>query len=454
MNDIIVAPSGGALPAAIGIVRLSGEGCDRILDDIFIAKCKKSTTERIINKLYYGKLLGREGKTVDLCMATYFKAPNSYTGEPMAEIYTHGSAAIVTAAIESAVRAGARYAEPGEFTKRAFLNGKLDLTEAEATADLIHSTSELAAQTAVQQLSGSVSGEIKALRTELTALLAHYYAVCDYTDEDIEPFEYEKAAQTLKAAANRLKNLADGFERGNAIKNGIPVAVIGKPNAGKSSLFNALAGQERAIVTEEAGTTRDVIEEHITAGGALFRLLDTAGIREAGGKAEAMGIQRSKDAAKTAQAVICVFDGSQELTEEDIEASKLIPEDLPKCAVINKSDLGILPDFDQKVKELDIANIFILSAKTLDGIDALTEWLKGLIPDSKGVLVTSPRQAKLMRSASEACSLAAQCAEAGLTADAFLSDAERALSELGKITGETASADIASEIFSRFCVGK
>ncbi|MBQ2818813.1 MAG: tRNA uridine-5-carboxymethylaminomethyl(34) synthesis GTPase MnmE [Clostridia bacterium] len=454
MNDIIVAPSGGALPAAIGIVRLSGEGCDRILDEIFLAKCNKNTTERIINKLYYGKLLGGNGKTVDLCMAVYFKAPNSYTGEAMAEIYTHGSAAIVTAAIESAVRAGARYAEPGEFTKRAFLNGKLDLTEAEATADLIHSTSELAAQTAVSQLSGSVSGEIRALRADLTALLAHYYAVCDYTDEDIEPFEYEKAAQTLRAASNRLKNLADGFERGNAIKNGIPVAVIGKPNAGKSSLFNALAGEDRAIVTDEAGTTRDVIEEHITIGGALFRMLDTAGIRQAGGKAEAMGIERSRKAAETAQGVICVFDGSRELTEEDIEAAKLIPDTLPKCAVINKSDIGILPDFEEKVKKLNIANIFILSAKTGDGLDALTQWLKALIPDAKGVLVTSPRQAKLMRSASESCALAAECAEAGLTADAFLSDAERALDQLGKITGETASADIASEIFSRFCVGK
>ena len=454
MNDVIVAPSGGALPAAIGIVRMSGSGCSEILDKIFEAKCRKLTTERIINKLYYGKLYAINGKTLDLCMAVYFKAPNSYTGEDMVEIYTHGSAAIVSAACESAVKHGARYAEAGEFTKRAFLNGKLDLTEAEATADLIHSTSELAAQAAAQQLSGSVSGEIKALRAEITSLLAHYYAVCDYTDEDIEPFEYEKAVEVLSKASTRLTSLADGFERGNAIKNGIPVAVVGKPNSGKSSLFNALAGQDRAIVTDEAGTTRDVIEEQINVNGALFRMLDTAGIRETEGKAEAMGIERSRKAAQTAQGVICVFDGTRDLEDEDIDAAKMIPEYLPKCAVINKCDLELFPKIEEKVKDLDFANIFILSAKTGEGLSALTQWMKLLIPEAKGVLVTSPRQARLMRLASDDCALAADCARAGLTADAFLSDAERALDNLGKITGETASADIAGEIFSRFCVGK
>lgn len=454
MNDVIVAPSGGSLPAAIGIVRMSGSGCGEILDKIFVAKCRKNTTERIINKLYYGKLLSQNGKTLDLCMATYFKGPNSYTGEDMVEIYTHGSAAIVSAACQHAVNQGARFAEPGEFTKRAFLNGKLDLTEAEATADLIHSTSELAAEAAAQQLSGSVGGEIKALRASITALLAHYYAVCDYTDEDIEPFEYEQAEKVLTEAARRLTSLAEGFERGNAIKNGIPVAVVGKPNSGKSSLFNALAGQDRAIVTDEAGTTRDVIEEQISIGGALFRMLDTAGIRETEGKAEAMGIERSRKAARSAQGVICVFDGSRALEDEDIEAAKMIPESLPKCAVINKCDLALNEEIEKKIKELNFANIFILSAKTGEGLKPLTEWLCALIPESKGVLVTSPRQAKLMQEAATSLSLAAECAKAGLTADAFLSDAERALDSLGKITGETASADIAGEIFSRFCVGK
>ena len=454
MNKVIVAPSGGGLPAAIGIVRMSGEDTFAVLDRIFKAKCRKTAENRQISRLYYGTLLARDGKTLDLCMAVCFRAPASYTSENMAEIYCHGSSAVVAGAIESAIAAGARFAEPGEFTRRAFLSGKLDLTQAEATADLIHSTSLLAAQAAASQLSGTVKDEISALRQRLSALLAHFYAVCDYSDEDIEPFEYEHAANELGDIGSRLSALAEGYERGSAIKNGIPVAVIGRPNAGKSSLFNALAGFERAIVTSEAGTTRDVIEEQITIGGALFRLLDTAGIRQAEGLAESMGIERSRSAAGSAKAVICVFDGSEELTQEDFDALRLVPENVPVCAVLNKLDKDINAATEQTVAKTNIANIYKISAKTGEGLDALTEWLKSLVPSSEGVIITSPRQANLLSSARDACALACDSARAGLTADAFLSDAERALSDLGKITGDTAQADIAGEIFSRFCVGK
>ena len=454
MKKVIVAPSGGGLPAAIGIVRLSGEDTFAVLDRIFKAKCCKKAADRQFTRLYYGTLLSRDGKTLDLCMAVCFCAPHSYTGENMAEIYCHGSSAVVAAAIESAIGAGARFAEPGEFTRRAFLNGKLDLTQAEATADLIHSTSLLAAQAAASQLSGTVKDEISTLRQRLSGLLAHFYAVCDYSDEDIEPFEYDHAAEELEDIGNRLNNLLQGYERGSAIKNGIPVAVIGRPNAGKSSLFNALAGFERAIVTSEAGTTRDVIEEQITIGGALFRLLDTAGIRQAEGLAESMGIERSRSAAGSAKAVICVFDGSEPLCDEDFDALKLVPQNVPVCAVINKQDIAANPLTEQKIRATDIANIYKLSAKTGEGLTSLTDWLAGLIPSSEGVMITSPRQASLLSSARDACALACECARAGLTADAFLSDAERALSDLGKITGDTAQADIAGEIFSRFCVGK
>ena len=454
MNKVIVAPSGGGLPAAIGIVRMSGEDTFAVLDRIFKAKCRKTAENRQISRLYYGTLLSRDGKTLDLCMAVCFRAPASYTGENMAEIYCHGSSAVVAAAVESAIAAGARFAEPGEFTQRAFLNGKLDLTQAEATADLIHSTSLLAAQAAASQLSGTVKDEISTLRQRLSALLAHFYAVCDYSDEDIEPFEYKHAASELGEIGSRLGALAEGYERGSAIKNGIPVAVIGRPNAGKSSLFNALAGFDRAIVTSEAGTTRDVIEEQITVGGALFRLLDTAGIRHAEGLAESMGIQRSRSAAGSAKAVICVFDGSEELTQEDFDALRLVPENVPVCAVLNKLDKGINPETEQNIAKTHIANIYKISAKTGEGLQALTQWLKSLVPSSEGVIITSPRQANLLISARDACALAQQSAMAGLTADAFLSDAERALADLGKITGDTAQADIAGEIFSRFCVGK
>ena len=453
MADVIVAPSGGGLPAAIGIVRMSGDGLFSVLDAIFRAKCKKNAENRQAGKLYYGELYDERGDTFDICMAVVFRAPHSYTGENMAEIYCHGSAAVVSAAVNAAISAGARFAEAGEFTKRAFLHGKLDLASAEATADLIYSTSELAAKSAAKQLKGSVSGEIAALREQIKATLAHYYAVCDYTDEDIEPFQYEKAAETLEKIKSSLNTLYEGFSRGSAIKNGIKIAVLGKPNSGKSSLFNALSGFDRAIVTSEAGTTRDVVEEQITLGGALFRLLDTAGIRQALNQAEKIGIERSGDAAKSAEGVICVFDGSDTLSSDDFSAISLIPEGVPKCAVLNKSDLAQKTG-ESDIKKLGFCDIFTLSAKEKSGLKPLTDWLCALIPDISGTVITSPRQAALLKSAAEAIGHSVEAAKCGMTADAFLSDAERALSDLGKITGETADADIASEIFSRFCVGK
>ncbi len=451
--NVIAAYSGGALPAAIGIIRLSGEGSFTLLDKMFKPKCRVPSEKRDHAKLYYGKLVNADGQTVDLCTAACFKAPHSYTGEDMAEIYCHGSSAVVDAALKTALRLGAKSAEPGEFTRRAFLNGKLDLCKAEATADLIYSTSELSARAAASQLSGSVSNEISALRETVAAALAHFYAVCDYTDEDIDPFDCEKAAETLDSVADSLDRLYDGFLRSGAVREGIRIAVIGKPNAGKSSLFNALAGFDRAIVTSEAGTTRDVVEEVFTLDGALFRLSDTAGIRDAESLAEEMGIKLSRETAEKAQCVICVFDGSAPLSDEDKKAAALIPEGVCRCAVINKSDLPLKLS-EKTVSELGFENVFTLSAKDRSGLSPLLELLRSLIPDLSGTLITSPRQAALLKTAAEALRLSAGSAQSGMTADAFLSDAERALSALGKITGDTADADIASEIFSRFCVGK
>ena len=424
-----------------------------MLDRLFEAKCAKPARARDAAKLYFGALKNAEGQTLDLCTAACFKEPRSYTGEDMAEIYCHGSSAVVDASLRAAVFFGARYAEAGEFTKRAFLNGKLDLCRIEATADLIYSTSELSARAAASQLSGSVSGEIAALREKITATLSHYYAVCDYTDEDIVPFDYLKAAETLKDAAGALEKLYAGFLRSSVLRDGVKIAVIGRPNAGKSTLFNALAGFERAIVTSDAGTTRDVVEETFTLKGALFRLSDTAGVRDAESLAEEIGIKLSKDAAGKAQGVICVFDGSEPLSQKDEKAAAMIPESVPKCAVINKSDLKSVFS-EREARALGFDTVFTLSAKEKTGLSPLLDWLSSLIPDVSGVLVTSPRQAALLKTSAEALRLSADAAEKGMTADAFLSDAERALSALGKITGDIADADIASEIFSRFCVGK
>ncbi len=455
MASTIAACSSGSMPCAIAIVRLSGPEAFSVLDTVFQPKSGKPVSQRQSRHMHYGRVLAKDGLTVDLCLAACFPAPNSYTGEDLVEIYCHGSQAVVAALLDHCFAVGAVPAPPGEFTKRAFLSGRLDLTEAEAVADLIHSQSELGAKAAVQQLEGSVGSRVKAIREETLALLAHFYAVCDYTDEEIDPFEYEKAVSVLTQARDQLDVLHQGFQRGRLVQEGVPVAIIGKPNAGKSSLFNALAGAQRAIVTDEAGTTRDVLEQVISVNGAPIRILDTAGLRESDSKAERMGVERAKMAAMTAHAVICVLDLSGDLTQEDREVLELIPLCEQPVLALNKTDLcAALPSWTEEVIAIHPwQKVFQLSAHS-GQVEALAQWLSTLAPKPQEVLITSARQARLLQSASDALSSAIDSARDGMTADAFLLDAERAVNMLGEITGETASADLAHEIFGRFCVGK
>lgn len=450
-TSTIAACSTGAMPCAIAAVRLSGPLAKEIADAVFQGKGDVPFSQRKPRTMHYGRFLAKDGALLDFGLAVLFPAPGSYTGEDLVEFYPHGSQAVVSALLDHCFALGAIPAPPGEYTKRAFLNNRLDLTEAEAVADIIHSTSELAAKTAAAQLDGAVGGEIRAMREQLTALIAHFYAVCDYPDEDLDEFLQENAIATLDTLCQRLDRLYRGFERGRLVREGVPVAIIGKPNAGKSTLFNALAGSERAIVTDEAGTTRDVIEEVISVSGAPIRVLDTAGLRQAAGLAEAMGIERARAAAKKAQAILCVLDVSRPLSPEDEEALTLARECSQRALVLNKVDL--LPQGAELPRISGFEAVFPLSAKT-GSVEALANWLSALAPEPQEVLITSARQAALLQEACAALQTAADCARMGLTADAFLSDAERGLNLLGQITGETASADIAQAIFGRFCVGK
>lgn len=455
MASTIAACSSGSMPCAIAIVRLSGPEAFAVLDGVFKPTSGKPVSQRRPRAMHYGRLLAKDGLTIDLCLAACFPAPNSYTGEDLAEVYCHGSQAVVAAMLDHCFTLGAEPAPAGEFTKRAFLSGRLDLTEAEAVADLIHSQSELGAKAAVAQLEGSVGSRVKAIREDVLSLLSHFYAVCDYTDEDLDPFEYEKAVAVLEKSRNRLDTLHEGFQRGRLVQEGVPVAIIGKPNAGKSSLFNALAGSQRAIVTDEAGTTRDVLEQVISVNGAPIRILDTAGLRESDSKAERMGVERAKMAAMTAHAVICVLDLSGELTDEDREVLELIPLCEQPVLVLNKTDLcPTLPLWaEEAIAKHSWEKVFHLSAQN-GQVEPLAQWLSTLAPKPQEVLITSARQARLLQSASDALSSAVDSARDGMTADAFLMDAERAVNLLGQVTGETASADLAHEIFGRFCVGK
>ncbi len=443
--DIITAYSGGGFPSAIGIVRLSGEGTGALLNKIFRAK-----GEMIPRMMRYGEALGRDGKTIDLCMAAYFEEGHSYTGEEMAEIYCHGSQAVVEELLRAAQKAGARLAEAGEFTKRAFLNGKMDLTEAEAVGDLIHATALNQAKAAIDQLSGGIYKKVSYYYQKINALLAHFYAVCDYTDEDIEPFDYENARDTLIEVTDGLKALYETFELGSSVKNGLPCAIIGRPNSGKSSLLNAILGYERAIVTEEEGTTRDTVECTVQIKGTLLRLIDTAGIREGESKAERLGIERSIEAAKQAKLVLCVIDGSAPPTSDDFRSVGVAKDAEKSVLIINKTDKGI-----RYIDEYGFDTVFYVSAKTGEGIDELMKYLGSLVKyNDSETIITSARQAYLLEKAYDCLYEAEISARIGQTADAFLSDAEAGLAYLGDVLGKTPSKDMLDEIFSKFCVGK
>ena len=452
MSDTIAAIATGAARCAIGIVRLSGANALAVCDKVFFPACGKKLSELRDRGIFYGEL--RSGGTAfDLGMAAVMRAPHSYTGEDTVEFYCHGSQAVLTEALTAVYEAGARPALAGEFTKRAFLNGRMDLTEAEAVIDLIDSETVAAAKNAVRGLKGGVGTRVRALREELMDMLSHFYAVVDYPDEDLPPFLYERAAETLSRGAQALCALAATFRRGRALQDGVPCAILGRPNAGKSSLLNALCGKDRAIVTPIAGTTRDVIEERIRLGDTVLRLCDTAGIRANGDTVERIGMERAFQAADEAELILCVFDGTAPLAEEDRHIISRV-YGRRAVAVINKTDLpqSLIPED----LSTDFSQVFTLRAKTGEGVGALCAALEAMFTakDAADVIITNARQAALLSDAAGALSEAAAGANAGITPDAVLSDVERAAALLGEVTGESAGIDLVSGIFSRFCVGK
>ena len=296
MSDVIAAIATAPVPSAIGILRLSGPGCAEVLDQVFTPFHGVPMSVRPDRQLVYGILHDREGRAIDQCLATLSRGPHSYTGEDTAELQCHGSPTALALGLDALFAAGARQAQAGEFTRRAFLSGRLDLTQVEAVADLIHAGSAGAVYQAAGQLGGALSQVIGQVYDRLTDLMAHFHAVLDYPDEDIDPFEAAEISTALTDAAGQLNRLAATYRRGRAITEGIPCAIVGRPNAGKSTLFNALLGYERAIVTPIPGTTRDTVEERVTLGGTLLRLIDTAGLRDSDDAVEQLGVERSRAA--------------------------------------------------------------------------------------------------------------------------------------------------------------
>lgn len=455
MSDTIAAIATAQAPSAIGILRLSGPDTCAILDGVFCPKNGKPMSAQDGRNMVYGTLLDSAGRVIDNALCVLFRAPNSYTGEDCAEIHCHGSPIVLNEGLTSLFAKGARQAKGGEFTRRAFLNGRMDLIQAEAVVDLIDAETAEAARNAVGQLSGTLSRTVDEIYEALMAVVSRFYAVVDYPDEDIEDLQRAELLDTLRRSENKLQELLATFSRGKLLKSGVPTVILGKPNAGKSSLLNALLGYERAIVTDVAGTTRDTVEEKVRLGHVLLRLIDTAGIRETADSVEKIGVERSRIAAGKASLALLVLDGSAPLDAED-EAAIAVAEGVANLVVIvNKADLPRRIDVGALADRFD--NVISLSAKTGEGITTLTDHITSLYPAgsaAQGELLTNARQADAVSRAWNAVREARSALRIGMTPDVVLSDAENALSALGELNGKSLREDLVSTIFSRFCVGK
>lgn len=465
MDTIAAIAAGG--PSAIGVVRVSGPDCFAVCGRVF--RAARPFGELEARRMVLGEILDREGRVLDRGLAVRFPGPRSYTGEDAAEFHCHGSPVVLREVLAALFAAGARQAGPGEFTKRAFLNGRLDLTQAEAVVDLIDAETAAAARNAAAQLDGGLRRRLEPIQEALLDVTSRFYAVVDYPDEDVEDIRPEEVRKAMITAEDALTALLASCKRGQVLKRGVRTAIVGLPNAGKSSLLNALAGYDRAIVTDVPGTTRDTVEESVLCGGVLLRLVDTAGLRETEDEVERLGVERSRRAMEEAELILLVRDGAVEVCPEnkahwEAEAALLnqvARTGKPWLCVESKCDLTGPRAFSIGLIQKDANNpaaCLCVSSVTGQGLDKLEEAVAALFPagdpGEAGSLLTDQRQEDAARRARDALRRGRAALENGLTPDAVLTDAEEALDALGELTGRTAKEEIVERIFSRFCVGK
>jgi len=463
-DDTIVALATATGVGAIAVIRLSGKEAIELADKVFKTVSGKPLSEAPSHTVHLGTIKS-ENQVIDECLATIFKGKKSYTGEPVVEFSCHGSAYITQEVIKLCLANGARLAEAGEFTKRAFLNGKLALNQAEAVADLIASDNKASHQVALQQMRGGFTSEIEGLRQELLNFASLIELELDFSEEDVEFADRSQFEQLLKRIKTTLQTLIQSFSAGNAIKNGIPVAIVGKPNAGKSTLLNTLLNEERAIVSDIAGTTRDTIEETLHIAGVTFRFIDTAGIRDTQDKIEAIGVEKAKEKIKKAQIVLYLYNEKENTTDEVIH---FVTENYHKEAKFillhNKiEDLqeGITP-FDNEIlasiPEEYIFSQLRISAKENINIDELKKilslYVKNLSPSAGNTIITNIRHYEALNNALQALEKVEEGMQIHLSGDLLAIDIRETLYHLGSITGAVSNDELLGNIFSRFCIGK
>ena len=453
MSDIISAISTAPVPSGIGVIRLSGPDCAELAGRILTPVYGTPLPEAIPRKLCLYDLHDRQGRVIDRILAVRTPGPGSYTGEDTVELQCHGSPAVLAEALAHLFRQGARQAAPGEFTKRAFLNGRMDLTAAEAVIDLIEAETADAAANAAGQVGGALLRKLQPVYDSLLSVMSHFHAVLDYPDEDIDDFDLRNYTALLTTQQSELSILLSTADRGRVVKNGVKAVILGRPNAGKSSLLNALAGYDRVIVTAIPGTTRDTVEEKIKLGSLVLRLIDTAGIRDTGDEVEKIGVDRALEAARDADLALLLIDGSEPLTPEDRRAIAAAKTARRAICILSKSDLPQV----LSPEALDFSTVLSVSSLTGEGLEALEGAVDELFASGvpcDGTLLTNLRHETAIQTAYDAIGRAMDALSAGETPDAVLVDVEDALNAIAEVTGASMREDITNDIFSRFCVGK